>query len=361
MVLHFIRAVFLLAVLGLTFSVVTNKNIAQEIGLGGRLTLFMVLPVALAALIVLADMVWRRKNLQAISGLFFGLMTGLAIAYVLGLVVQLVAGIFPGGADSAITQMIRTLIGATTVYVVISFVMQTKDDFRFIIPYVEFAKQTRGPRAVLLDTSVIIDGRIAGMVDTEFFRYQLVIPRFVLDELQSLADSSDALRRNRGRRGLDVLSRLRRSEKADLRITDPRVREVAQAVGVDNKLVALAQHTGGRVMTNDYNLNKVAQLRGVEVMNINDLANALKTVVLPGESLSVTIIKPGEEPGQGVGYLADGTMVVVEQGRDQIGKPVQLVVTSVLQTSAGRMVFGRGQRASSGRGSGDRRDDAHES
>jgi len=259
-----------------------------------------------------------------------------------------VAGIFPGGAASPITQMIRTQIGATSVYLVISFVMQTKDDFRFIIPYVEFAKQTRGPRAVLLDTSVIIDGRIADMVDTEFFKFQLTIPRFVLDELQDLADSADKLRRNRGRRGLDILARLRRSDKADLQILDTRLREVAQSDSVDSKLVALAQHLGGRVMTNDYNLNKVAQLRGVEVMNINDLANALKTVVLPGESLSVTVLKPGEEPGQGVGYLPDGTMVVVEQGREQIGKEVSLVVTSVLQTSAGRMVFGRPERAAAG-------------
>jgi len=348
MVLHVIRAVFLLAVLALTFSVVTGGEIAKEIGSGQWLTLFMVLPVAMALLIVLADMIWRRKNLQAISGLFFGLLAGLAIAYVLGLVVELVAGIFPGGAASPITQMIRTLIGATSVYLVISFVMQTKDDFRFIIPYVEFAKQTRGPRAVLLDTSVIIDGRIADMVDTEFFKFQLTIPRFVLDELQDLADSADKLRRNRGRRGLDILARLRRSDKADLQILDTRLREVAQSDSVDSKLVALAQHLGGRVMTNDYNLNKVAQLRGVEVMNINDLANALKTVVLPGESLSVTVLKPGEEPGQGVGYLPDGTMVVVEQGREQIGKEVSLVVTSVLQTSAGRMVFGRPERAAAG-------------
>jgi len=167
------------------------------------------------------------------------------------------------------------------------------------------------------------------------------VPRFILAELQAIADSSDKLKRNRGRRGLDILNRLQASDKTDIQILDAHVSRVEDAGDVDAKLVALAEHLDGRVVTNDYNLNKVAQLRGVDVININDLANALKPIVLPGETLRVKVIKPGEEAGQGVGYLEDGTMVVAEQARDAIGQEITIVVTSILQTSAGRMIFGR--------------------
>ena len=237
--------------------------------------------------------------------------------------------------------MIKLLVGSCTVYLCVSFVMQTKDDFRFIIPYVEFARQTRGTRPLLLDTSVIIDGRIADIADTRILASPLVVARFVLDELQDIADSSDKLKRNRGRRGLDVLNRLQGNDKIEIRISDTRVPAVEEVKEVDQKLLALADHLDGLIMTNDYNLNKVSQLRGVEVININDLANALKPVFLPGETLTVKMIKPGEEAGQGIGYLDDGTMVVAEQGRDFIGQEMPITVTSVLQTSAGRMIFGR--------------------
>jgi uncharacterized protein YacL len=223
----------------------------------------------------------------------------------------------------------------------VSFVLQTKDDFRFVIPYVEFSKQTKGARPILLDTSVIIDGRIADIVETGIVESEILVPRFILSELQAIADSDDKLKRNRGRRGLDMLNRLQGNTKIDIKLLDARVAEVEELPDVDAKLVALAKHLQGRVMTNDYNLNKVAQLRGVDVININDLANAMKPVVLPGEAMMVKIIKPGEEFGQGVGYLEDGTMVVAEQGRDHIGEEIPIVVTSVLQTSAGRMIFGR--------------------
>jgi len=264
---------------------------------------------------------------------------------VLGLVVELIADVFPG-EHTSVAAMIKTLIVTISVFVCVTFVMQTKDDFRFIIPYVEFAKQAKGARTMLLDTSVMIDGRIADMAETRIIDSELIVPRFVLAELQAIADSADKLRRNRGRRGLDVLNRLQKSDKIDISILDTHVREVDSAGDVDNKLLALARHVGGRVVTNDYNLSKIAQLRGVEVININDLANALKTVVLPGESITVKIIKPGEEPSQGVGYMADGTMIVVDQGRDHIGEEIAILVTSTLQTSAGRMIFGRWEESS---------------
>jgi uncharacterized protein YacL len=218
--------------------------------------------------------------------------------------------------------------------------MQTKNDFRFIIPYVEFSKEVKGLKPFVLDTSVIIDGRIADVVDADVLDNQLVIPRFVISELQAVADSSDRLKRSRGRRGLDILNRVRGNKKIDIQIFD---RELPEFAGqpVDLKLVLLAKHLEGKVVTNDYNLNKVARLHGVGVINLNDLANALKPVFLPGENAEVRIVKAGEEPGQGVGYLDDGTMIVVEGGRDHISEVVRVAVTSVLQTSAGRMIFGR--------------------
>ena len=347
MVLHIIRAVFLLSVLGLSITFATTDylnlrapNASNGSGIFTEQILVIVLPVALAVIVMLVDAFWQRKNLQALSGLFFGLLAGLAVAYVMGLVVGLVAGIF-GAEDSPFTLLVKVLVGAISVFICVSFIMQTKDDFRFVIPYVEFAKQTKGSRPLLLDTSVIIDGRIADIADTRILESQLVIPRFVLAELQAIADSADKLKRNRGRRGLDMLNRLQSNDKIDLAILDTRVAEVEEANDVDTKLVALAKILGGRVMTNDYNLNKISQLRGVEVININDLANAMKPVVLPGEAMRVKIIKAGEEVGQGVGYLDDGTMVVTEQARDHIGEEISITVTSVLQTSAGRMIFGR--------------------
>jgi uncharacterized protein YacL len=226
----------------------------------------------------------------------------------------------------------------------ISVLLQTKDDFRFIIPYVEFAKEVKGLKPYVLDTSVVIDGRIADIVETRIIDNQLIMPQFLIAELQAIADSSDKLRRNRGRRGLDILNRLRSDPKVDLMIYD---RELPEFTGqpVDQKLVLLAKKLEGKVVTNDYNLNKVAKLHNVGVINLNDIANSLKPVFLPGETLEVRIVKAGEEAGQGVGYLEDGTMVVIEGGREHIGDQVNAIVTSVLQTSAGRMVFGRYDRA----------------
>ena len=192
----------------------------------------------------------------------------------------------------------------------------------------------------MLDTSVIIDGRIADIVETQILDGQLVMPKFVISELQAIADSSDRMRRSRGRRGLDIVNRLRANPKLDVQIFD---RDLPEFAGqpVDLRLVALAKHLKGRLVTNDYNLNKVARIQDVDVINLNDLANAMKPSFLPGEQIEVRVVKAGEEPGQGVGYLDDGTMVVIEGGREHIGKPVHIAVTSVLQTSAGRMIFGR--------------------
>ncbi|MGE6756182.1 PIN/TRAM domain-containing protein [Rossellomorea sp. NPDC071047] len=190
----------------------------------------------------------------------------------------------------------------------------------------------------ILDTSVIIDGRIADICQTGFLEGIVVIPQFVLEELQHIADSSDVLKRNRGRRGLDILNRIQKELPVEVQIYEGDFEEIQE---VDSKLVKLAKLTNGIVVTNDFNLNKVCDLQGVQVLNINDLANAVKPVVLPGEELKVQVIKDGKEHNQGIAYLDDGTMIVVEEGRNYIGKYIDVLVTSVLQTSAGRMIFAK--------------------
>ncbi len=190
----------------------------------------------------------------------------------------------------------------------------------------------------ILDTSVIIDGRIADISDTGFLEGIMIIPRFVLAELQQIADSADSLKRQRGRRGLDILNKMKKGIKAVVQIVDDDFPEVKE---VDEKLIHLGKKLDGAVVTNDFNLNKVAQLQGVKVLNINELSNAVKPIVLPGEELSILVAKEGKDSDQGIGYLEDGTMIVVEKGRQYIGKKVDVVVTSVLQTTAGRMIFAK--------------------
>ncbi|MGC9454022.1 MAG: PIN/TRAM domain-containing protein [Phycisphaerae bacterium] len=392
---HIIRVLFVLVVLGITIPLAMQEPIAER-GFW-FMAVYVLVPALLAAAVVLADMFWRRKRLHVLSGLFVGVLAGLVFAFIISLVVDLVAMMYPSPPEvqppvemvepvpaeyprdgityeqamedyrqqiqrqedrlsahrayvryTSTVSLVKWVLGAAAVFLCVTIVLQTKDDFRFVIPYVEFQRQSKGPRQLLLDTSVIVDGRIADIAETRIVESELVVPRFILAELQAIADSDDKLRRNRGRRGLDVLNRLQNSDKVDIRIIDPHVAAVEEAPAVDAKLVALAEHLNARVVTNDYNLNKIAQLRGVDVININDLANALKPVVLPGETLSVRIIRPGEEAGQGVGYLDDGTMIVAEQARDYVGKDVNIIVTSALQTSAGRMIFGRTEGAAGG-------------
>ncbi|MBT3279081.1 MAG: TRAM domain-containing protein [Phycisphaerales bacterium] len=356
-------------------------------------TLYILIPVLVMGALIFLDMFWKQKRLHLVSGLFFGILAGLALAYALSLVVDLGIRLYPSPPVIAqpvepkipptmaelpteenkvklteqqteyrdardayqadlkefyrydnyvkTIQLIKLLLGVTSVFVCVTIVMQTKDDFRFIIPYVEFARNTKGYRPILLDTSAIIDGRIAELAETPILQTPLLVPRFVLQELQTIADSADRLKRNRGRQGLEILHRLQQNTQTETKLYDSQVYNVQKAKTVDDKLVALAEHLNAQLLTTDFNLNKIAQVRGVEVLNINDLTNALKPVVLPGETLSLKIVRPGEDPNQGVGYLTDGTMVVVERGRDHIGEDVTVTITSALQTSAGKLVFAK--------------------
>lgn len=344
-----LRVVFVLTLGAVGWGLASDLATPSSGG-AGRLALhgdLIMASFAVAAVIVIAVDVFfiPRKSLSAISGVFFGLIVGMVIAFGLSLIIDLIARAnVPGeltDTQRSIISALKLAIGVVCCYLAVSFILQTKDDVRFVIPYVEFAKETKGGRPMVLDTSVIVDGRIADIANTRIITAELIVPRFVLQELQTIADSSDKLKRSRGRRGLDMLNKLQSNENVEIRMLDTTPERSAADAGVDEMLVDLALQMGGKVVTNDYNLNKIAQLRGVSVININDLANALKPVVLPGESLEVKVIKPGEEAGQGIGYLDDGTMVVAEGARNHIGEVVALTVTSVLQTSAGRMIFGR--------------------
>jgi uncharacterized protein YacL len=339
----------------------------------GYVAFFIILGTGL--LIIVTDLLIRNKQITTLSALYFGLLLGLLLGNIFSSALEPFLFDWDVGkpqdsqfktgdltwnpktqefhfskvpqpstvvrAQDQRKSLVRLLITVVCCYICISTLMQTKDEFRFIIPYVEFSKQVKGNRPLVLDTSVIIDGRIADICDTRFIDAKLIVPRFVLQELQSVADSSDKLKRNRGRRGLDMLKRMQNNNKVELQIHEGNLQELRDLHKVDERLVILAKVLGARVVTNDYNLNKIAQLQGVDVINLNELANSLKSVALPGEVMSVRLVKPGDQMGQGVGYLEDGTMVVVEQGRQLIGQEVTITVTSVLQTPAGRMIFGR--------------------
>jgi len=277
----------------------------------------------------------RMKSvpLRNLLGSFIGLILGIMVANLIS------NALFPNLFNNQ--QIILPLYGllyGICGYIGIRIGFKKGDEFQ-MPGWKPFSKSLpRGENSTILDTSVIIDGRIADITETGFVEGPLLIPQFVLSELQHIADSSDPVKRTRGKRGLEVLHHIQKQVNVDVRIVDtdyPAVKEV------DSKLIELAKEVRGKILTNDSNLNKVAELQGIDVLNINELANALKPVVLPGEEMNVKILKEGKEMGQGLAYLDDGTMIVVDNGRRQIGKTIDVVVTSVLQTPAGRMIFAR--------------------
>ncbi len=273
---------------------------------------------------------------SAAAGLFLGLALGAIAAYPLSLLPRPLGQFFPFVVAAAFGYI------GLTITTMRPDLLQGLRGRLFLhgetpaVPQSDTEEQCRP--AVLLDTSVIIDGRIADICRTGFIQGELIVPLFVLNELQHVADSADTLRRNRGRRGLEILRQLQEDSPVPVRLTDadaPGVREV------DDKLIALAKEMGGSILTNDYNLNRVAELQAVTVLNVNELANAVKTVLLPGESFTIHVLQAGKEQNQGVGYLDDGTMVVVEEGMRYIGETIDVTVSKILQTAAGRMIFAR--------------------
>ena len=341
MLLNIFRAIFIVIILAVLFIHISSPDISGE---AGRSNFWAILwtGLTLAVLALVLDIFTPKKSLAALAGVFFGLLVGIFISWALSPVVDMVNDIYPFvDLNEAAIQAIKLMMGICICYLVINVVVRTKDDVRFVIPYVEFAKQTKGTRPLILDTSAIIDGRIADLYRSKLFDAPLVVPRFVLNELQLISDSADKLKRNRGRRGLDILKGMQENSSIDIKIEDTIIAEVEEVKGVDQKLVIFTKNCNGRLATTDYNLSKVAQVREVDVMNINDLANSLKAIALPGENMKIRVIKAGEEAEQGIGYLEDGTMVVVEGARGKIGRDIVLSVTSSLQTSAGKMIFGK--------------------
>src|SRR5713101_4264981 len=288
--------------------------------------------LALAAVVVLFESRLRETAVTRVLGALIGCAIGLAIARTIA------SGLFWADTGDRRVVFLHSFILIVLPY--LGLVLGAKNG-----EWLEPARlvglfQATGPqrRYKILDTSVIIDGRIADVCETGFIDGTLVVPQFVLKELQLVADSSDSLKRNRGRRGLDILQKIQKMSGVEVSISDLDFPEVKE---VDLKLIELARAMPGKIVTNDFNLNKVAQLRGVAVLNVNELANSLKPVVLPGELMKVFILKEGKEYNQGVAYLDDGTMVVVDNARKMISKTIDIVVTSVLQTTAGKMIFGR--------------------
>lgn len=271
----------------------------------------------------------RKVSLRIIFGGVVGMIIGLLIAFLLAYGLNFVSNIME---KQQVVPWIYTLLTGIMAYLGLLIGSKKIEEFSFF----GFGQTKDVSDHRVLDTSVIIDGRIADIADTGFLHGNLIVPRFVLDELQYIADSSDSMKRSRGRRGLDILNRMQRSVGINIEIAD---QDFPKLKGVDAKLVALAKKMNAKIVTNDFNLNKVAELQGIKILNVNELANALKPVVLPGETMTVKIIKEGKEPGQGVAYLDDGTMIIVDHAQKQQGTSVEVLVTSVLQTTAGRMIF----------------------
>jgi uncharacterized protein YacL len=301
---------------------------------------------AVGVIVLLVDAKTPNKRLTSMVGVYLGLCAGLVAALAIGALIDVVASAWSlkSGAVVGYIGLTKVIVAIVLCYLAVSIVLTTKDDYRLVIPYVEFAKQIRGVRPLLIDTSVLVDGRIDALGQTGFLDAPLVVPQFVIEELQTLADSSDKLKRARGRRGLGIVSKLQGNAYIDVSIDTTDIPRKS----VDHMLIDLAKQQSLRILTTDYNLNKVAEIHGVTALNLNDLGNTLKSQAVPGDTLMVEVIKHGEGQNQGVGYMPDGTMVVIEDAAPHVGKMVSLVVTNSLQTTAGRMIFGTLKDVSNG-------------
>ena len=335
MALLILRAIFVMVSMGIAVLIFNSPAVQASPTWvpWAILTGMVVLPLTVIGL----DGMIRRKDLTTITAVYFGLLVGVFVTYVTLLALQ---PILPLSPNDPLHSWLPLVLGSVLCYLCTSLLIQTRDDFRFLIPYVEFARDVRGLRPNVLDSTAIVDGRIADLAEAGVFESRFVVPSFVLDELQAAAESNDRQQRTRGRRGLDVLARLRENDTVDIDVITPR-QESHDELAMETRVVDLARELGGRVVTIDASAAKLAGVRSVPVINVNDVALALKPTFMPGDAVSVRLVKAGEEPDQGIGYLEDGTMVVVENGREQIGRTVRAHVTSTLQTSAGRLVFAR--------------------
>ncbi|MBI4706314.1 MAG: PIN domain nuclease [Candidatus Omnitrophica bacterium] len=302
----------------------------QTVSVGGSGLIGAGIGAAAALLMILLEIGLRKVSVTGLSSAVFGLILGLIMA-------KLVSDAFSlSHIDVESLSIIRVTLTLIFCYLGMVMALRGKDEFNVIIPYVRLRRQDNPEEITLVDTSVIIDGRIVDICKSKFLSGKIIIPKFVLRELQQIADSTDPIKRQRGRRGLEMLHTVQKESGVDITIHEEDFPETNE---VDAKLVKLAKLLGASILTVDYNLNRVASIQGVKVLNINELANALKPMVFPGENMQIKLIKEGKEHNQAIGYLDDGTMVVVEDARRMIGQEVKVAVTSVLQTQAGRMIF----------------------
>ena len=288
-------------------------------------------------IIIVVEYISHTFSSRMLLSAIFGLIIGLILSHLIVVAISFIPFQIPLDKVKIVKGIVYHVLG----FSVMMFFIINSEDIAFLNRFVSSKIEENKGAAVsykILDTSVIIDGRISDICDTGFIEGILVIPNFVLTELQMIADSADSIKRNRGRRGLDILNKMQKDQSIMVKISDMDFADVPE---VDSKLVKLAKIMKAKVITNDFNLNKIAEFHGVPVLNINQLSNALKPIVLPGEEMNVSLIKEGKDPNQAIGYLDDGTMVVVENGRRKLNYDVDVVVTSVLQTTAGRMIFAR--------------------
>ncbi|HQP91452.1 MAG TPA: hypothetical protein PLU24_02140 [Candidatus Omnitrophota bacterium] len=325
MTMLFIRILFVLCctVVGYQVGEVNNLNIVWTSS-GGFF---------FALLIIFLEAGMRGISVRGLSSAVFGLILGLIIAR---LMTSAFFALFP--LDKSMKDITAYLLTLSFSYLGMAIALRGRDEFNFIIPYVKFRRQEEKADTVVLDTSAIIDGRVVDILKTSFIEARLVVPRFVLKELQTIADSADSIKRQRGRRGLEILHLIQGDTRFNLVVHEE---DFPDSKDVDAKLVRLAKLLEAKIFTVDFNLNRISELQGVKVLNINELANALKSVVLPGETIDIKPMKEGKEHNQAVAYLEDGTMVVIEDARRYIGTSIKVVITSVLQTQAGRMVFAK--------------------
>ena len=293
----------------------------------------MIIGFGFGGLLIAVDEMLKGFSLRAFSATTFGLLLGTVVAMLIDR-----SGLFEfQNPDDRVRWLIRLALFLGFGYIGMILAMRSnKEDFSLIIPYVRFSPQNKPDNLLLLDTSVIIDGRIADLIETRLLDGLVVVPRFVLRELQQIADSGDAIKRARGRRGLEMLNRIQRSNQIEVRIHDG---DFPEEKDVDSKLVRLARNLNARLFTNDYNLAKVAALQKVNCINLHEVSRCLKVILLPGELLQLKIVREGKDKGQGIGYMPDGTMVVVNNGQSHIGQQVEAEVQSLLQTGAGIIVF----------------------
>ncbi len=326
MVLWVFRALFVLA------SSATAYSIGYDLG---RPFVFLVGGIFLSFAVIAAEWFVSRGPIALISSIVFGALLGMLFA-------TLTVSVIGLAVEKQTMDVIRDdVTGALIVafsYLGIAFIYQSRDKFNLIVPYVEFRRQEKGQRPVVIDTSVIIDGRIADILETDIMDGPLLIPEAVLHELHQLADSGDKLKRERGRLGLEVLNQIRDGLDVDVRIQET---TADQSRTVDEELVRLAKMVNGRLMTTDFNLNRRASVEGISVVNLHALANALKPIALPDEQLRIKLLKRGEQPGQAIGYLPDGTMVIVEAAAHLVGQEVDVIVRNTFTKDTGRIIFAR--------------------